>query len=244
MKRYLTIFGILGLILTAGLFTACKSPLTGNLPMGTAASSGEIADGAEKALAGTVTVTGYVREASGNGVNSVWVVVTSVPVSNPGNLVAYKAQVETKTVNSKKVYYSVKVPNRGAPETGSILVFSNTYRQRLTYTFHQFNSGETYKFDIVADKLTSAPYINYIGLRESYYGFTRPSVKNWPSDLTPVGSPTLFSYNDRYGDQVEWWCSGAGYNWGQTDNPAPTYVLIVTQTEPCSIIPRLILTHC
>lgn len=193
-------------------------------------------------VADTVTITGTVKDASsGNGVNGLWVVVTSVPEYNPGHLPADKAQTKTRTFGKGRKRrpgsYAVTLPC-STSSTGSIQVYDDTWQQIQTFIYHQWGPGQTYTYDIRANQLTTAPRISYIGLRESQYGLCRPSVKSWPGDLEVLGNPRYLPYNDNYAGQVQYWSSGAGWDWKQPDiwgdpvNPFPAHVLIVTQTEP------------
>jgi len=183
-------------------------------------------------------IYGYVRTSgsASSGVNGLYVVAASTTAEHGDGTKANIRQCKTYTYNGNKGYYSITLPNRGL-EYGRLEVYANNYFQVSQRQTNLWVNTRNYSYNILMQKSSNLPVASYIGLRESYYGLIRPSAKNWPTDLTPVGTPPLLDYYAPYWGQVGYWAGWAGYNWspqpGQAvTNPKPTHVLIVTQTEP------------
>jgi hypothetical protein len=191
-----------------------------------------------------IIITGYVKDGT-TGINGAYVVAVST-VSAGGNYGNYSdvpansGQCRTFTKDGQAGYFSITLPTYGnGSQYGTIEVFHKSYTQtncRGVYTWLD-SRNEAYVYNISVSLVAKYPEAKYIGLRESYYGLTRPSVQNWPTNLTPVGNPPLFDYNDNYDDLVDYWATSNDFNWKPVSSqtvpkPKPTHILIVTQTEP------------
>jgi hypothetical protein len=179
-----------------------------------------------KAVTGTVTISGYVKNVKGTGINNLWVQVISNTLEyGDGDDDAIIKETRTKKYNGKNGYYSLTVNNRGS-EYGYVRVLSSNYQQNSRHEGLRWDAGSSYNYNITVTNVANrAAQVEYAGLRESYYGLTDPYFTVTHERNNPLGNANNMDTADHLNQAAEKFAEKVG------NSAKAMHVLIVTQTE-------------